>query len=620
VKNQKLIHNPLLKRIEFIESKYAKRPEVGEALRGAVKKAIGKDEIDPALSVKWERNLDWAAKAMFDLGKRKDAGELSDFAYRDQLKRISKSFRTAVDPFLDKEVQKKFGGSVRLPAIPQDTKIKLRKGTGLLERRGVPLQELSPKQARQLSARRGKEIARIRRSKNELNSERLAFIKSIGAELFYDFGDGYLVLKTPKAKEPLPDEITTQWVDRYARFQNWLGENMRNCLQFFPKTYGAAYGEDKYEILHDGGTLYGIIDDKNRPVAALLFNHKGRLIESNGIDNVPPGPEYNKYLEVFARKLGIDESEIVKARGIVFPINASPLFKDLIEEFSDHYLDQYIDLKREFTRKIQRTLNSTPNFNYRIFEKKYINYIKGVIYKYVNIYENAIHEIINEENIKNLGDRRIARILMIIETASWDYHDIYLDIIRLYNSFFKEALGINFYNSDDHKIKFIANTIDHRISELDKYIRSLERYNNHYSYVMRRLYSISDFSIWMRMGYFYHSNIFELSGGVYHFDEKYYNNYKSYIRSVMNEILRIVKDTARESQGARAIEGNPKNLDPLIKKCRAQWDSYCERPGGQRLVAVYHTLKEMKDSKSSKVRSEMQRCLRVAKLERKKFA
>jgi hypothetical protein len=31
-------------------------------------------------------------------------------------------------------------------------------------------------------------------------------------------------------------------------------------------------------------------------------------------------------------------------------------------------------------------------------------------------------------------------------------------------------------------------------------------------------------------------------------------------------------------------------------------------------------LKEMKDSKSSKVRSEMQRCLRVAKLERKRFA
>jgi hypothetical protein len=92
------------------------------------------------------------------------------------------------------------------------------------------------------------------------------------------------------------------------------------------------------------------------------------------------------------------------------------------------------------------------------------------------------------------------------------------------------------------------------------------------------------------------------------------------IEEVMRDILKIISDTARESQGARVIEGNPNNLDPLIKKCRAQWDSYCERPGRRRLVAVYNTLNEMKDSKSSKVRSEMQRCLRVAKLERKRFA
>jgi hypothetical protein len=297
MKARRLIPNPLLKRIEFIESQYAKRPEIGAALRSATKRAIGKDEIDPNLSTKWERNLGWAAKAMNDLGKKKDAGEISESAYRDQIKKISGSFRTAIDPFLEKEIRPKFGEPFKYPGISTESKVKLKKGTGLIERRGIPLESLSPKQARQLAARRGKEIARLRRDKKELNSERLAFIKSIGAELFHNFGDGYLALKSPKATEDLPRNITKEWVQDHARFQNWLGETMRNCLQFFHATYGAAYGASKYEIIREGGVLYGIIDDKNKPVAALFFNRDGELIESNGIDNIPPGPEYNKYLE-----------------------------------------------------------------------------------------------------------------------------------------------------------------------------------------------------------------------------------------------------------------------------------------------------------------------------------
>ncbi len=609
---RKLIPNPLLKRIEFIESKYAKRPEVGEALRSAVKKAIGKDEIDPALSVKWERNLDWAAKAMFDLGKKKDAGELSDFAYKDQLKRISQSFRTAVDPFLDKEIQKKFGGSVRLPAISQDTKIKLRKSTGLLERRGVPLQELSPKQARQLAARRGKEIARIRRTKNELTSERLAFIKSIGAELFYDFGDGYLVLKTPEAKEPLPYEITPQWVDDYARFQNWLGENMRNCLQFFRKTFGAAYGESKYRILHEGGTLYGVIDDKNRPVAALFFNANGGLIESNGIDNVQPGTEYDKYLEEFSRIIGTSESEIKKAQGIVFPVNVDRVFKFLIENFSDCSLDQYIDLKREFTRKIQRTLNSTPNFNYEIFKKKFIDYAKDVFLRYIDYYEKFINKNFTEEFIEGLSDNYLKIIKYYIDEHG-DRGDVYLKIKKLYNSSFKELRKIDIEDISYHDFYYII--LRKKINTgpmMDKVDQHLIMISGLYNRLKIGLDEIRHDLWWGRINIYMIYNMYITM--LDNIDKK------SRIKNLMNKILKIVSDTARESQGARAIEGNPKNLDPLIKKCRAQWDSYCERPGRQRLIAVYNTLKEMKDSKSSKVRSEMQRCLRVAKLERKRFA
>jgi hypothetical protein len=617
MKSRKLIPNPLLKRIEFIESKYAKRPEVGEALRGAVKKAIGKDEIDPALSVKWERNLDWAAKAMFDLGKKKDAGELSDFAYKDQLKSISRSFRTAVDPFLDKEIEKESGERLRLPAISQDTKIKLRKGTGLLERRGVPLQELSPKQARQLAARRGKEIARIRRAKNELTSERLAFIKSIGAELFYDFGDGYLALKTPEAKEPLPDEITPQWVDRYARFQNWLGENMRNCLQFFRKTYGVGHGKYKYEILHEGGTLYGIIDDKNIPVAALFFNANGKLIESNGIDNIQPGPEYDKYLEKLSRKMGIAESEIKKAGGIVFPVNVDPVFKFLIEDFSDGYLDQYIDLKREFTRKIQRTLNSTPNFNYKIFEKKMIDYAKNIILRYIDVYEETINNLLAKEIIKDKYKNIIRWLGGRLKLTAVASYDDFIKVIKdIYDEFLKNARNINIYKITYGGFQVSPIKAEYiNIINIDFYLTDMEIDNKDSIILNRSLQFIYDRHSKENVIYF--SQFFALVKILNEIDGL---SQSSSMKSIMKDILKMVSDTARESQGARAIEGNPKNLDPLIKKCRAQWDSYCERPARQRLIAVYNTLKEMKDSKSSKVRSEMQRCLRVAKLERKRFA
>lgn len=57
----------------------------------------------------------------------------------------------------------------------------------------------------------------------------------------------------------------------------------------------------------------------------------------------------------------------------------------------------------------------------------------------------------------------------------------------------------------------------------------------------------------------------------------------------------------------------------LIKTCQELWESYCERPSKKRIKAVLDHLETMKASKSAKVKSERQRCLRAARAEAREF-
>jgi hypothetical protein len=318
-----------------------------------------------------------------------------------------------------------------------------------------------------------------------------------------------------------------------------------------------------------------------------------------------------------SRKL-IPNNSLNNSNEIVFQRRSDKLFKMIISGFQV-FLGQS-DLKDEYIKKIQEELNYSPDFDYDIFKDKLINYVEIVLPRVLLIYENAINFTINKLSDKNnykklqyLIDYKIKGQKSVRELIGGK-HDEPLKILSkikdFYDDFFMKARNIKPIGINRSKIKLSdvgindkkAFIISYSMGEFDRgMVNSTIIKNAGHFLFFRNIMAIIYLDIEIRR-----------INGRRSKDEA--------IEEVMRDILKIISDTARESQGARVIEGNPNNLDPLIKKCRAQWDSYCERPGRRRLVAVYNTLNEMKDSKSSKVRSEMQRCLRVAKLERKRFA
>lgn len=81
------------------------------------------------------------------------------------------------------------------------------------------------------------------------------------------------------------------------------------------------------------------------------------------------------------------------------------------------------------------------------------------------------------------------------------------------------------------------------------------------------------------------------------------------------------KKTSKKKSGKKkTTKRRPRKKNPsLIKKCRASWDHYCERPNKTRLKAVFKCLEEMKGSKVKTVQSERRSCLRTAKAEAKRL-
>jgi hypothetical protein len=547
--------NPIKKRLEFVERQHALRPAVGEITTAIVSKALQKAprEIHPAQTIYWEKHIPWLGSQVSKLEKLKSQGRISQIAYQSEIKKLGHSFLDVVKAF----------------ERPK------RKGVRQLE-----LARLSPKQARLFAARAGK----IRHEEKILQAKKAGYAK------IKDLGNGYsAVIGLPNLKAPpFPiADLNAQrlWVEENAKFQQWLGVEMKNCLQFYKVNY-MPYGASKYDIQRKGGKLYAILDPKNSPVAALLTDPKGQVIEENGPNNQPPPESAMPYIEKFEKLIGF-------AKGAKTRFVAPPGFDEKIGAVIERILDsrafsEDLRLRRYFIRKAQGYArqagadfsNVWPKFAiYILVESPYsaLSSLRKIKYKKKREIAKIIIQVARLYQ-KGRTKEEFGAALEAAEAAAWPAREAAAWAAARTARVAEEAAVVA-VAADAAAAEAVAAAV---------------------AAAAVAAAAAAEFAS---------------TGSI--------AAYKGYAKKLL-ELMREAAQRANINM-QRLVERNPRkrreirrptrvrSSSKMILKCRKLWEAYCKKPGKKRLKAISDHLKMMKYSNSKRVKKEYKRCLKAVK-------
>ena len=540
--------NPIGKRLEYVRKQY--KPEVFDLTQEFVAHAlkVSPEEIDPARREEWETTITWLATQINRLLKARDKGGAN---VEHELRVLKRSYLDTVKPFFGRPKRK----GVKLPELAQ----------------------MSPQEARKYGARKAE--GRFEKKQSQADVAGYRIVKSLGG--------GYVAVEgMPNLNVPLtPTEIDDgmeQWVEENAKFQQWLGVTMKNCLQIYEVNY-VAYGYSKFEIQREGGKLYAILDPTGRPVVAALTNGKGQVIEINGPNNRPPPESAQPYLEKFEKVMGWGagaNAQFLPPRG--FALSMAGAIEGLLD--SEYFTDD-LRARRQFIRKVQgysRQAGADFSKAWPIFA--------------VYILEESRHSLLN--TAQALEQDALQRKGLI---------DVIQRVARLYRNdgttaeFTEaEATADEIRSAPDLMvITELAARATMRASTAAK-IGELAAGWSASSFV--RLATVA-------------------SGG-----ESMASEHAKMVETAQDyatKFLELMREGASDA-GRNLQQGGPRRnprgrIDGLIATCQANWEHYLARPGKKRLKAVLEHLEVMKPSKSAKVRMERRRCLRVANSEAKEL-
>jgi hypothetical protein len=537
--------NPIGKRLDFVRKQYASRPEVFAITRTMVAHAlrVAPKDIDLESSEKWEKAIPWLGKQVNSLLKKRDKG--ADISR--ELSRLDKSFLTTVRAFVDR---------------PK------RKG-----KRQAQLATMSPKQARKFAARTVKD-------KLEKKQEQAA---KAGYKMVKRLGDGYVaVVGMPNVKAPpFPRGLEEQkrWVEENAKFQQWLGTKMNNCLGFFG-AYENTFPLGKFDVQRKGGKLYAIVDPNGKPVAATLTNAKGKVIETNGPGNRPPPESAQPYIEKLEKAMKWVSGKLTAFHP---PQGFDERITGAIEGLIDSgYFTDNLRERRYFIRKVTGYSRQAGADFSEVWPKFAMHILVGSKYSALN-------------SVKKIaGKAEIQRVI--------------IRVAKLYKS--------DGSTKEFRRAAYAA--IDAAGTEEAAELATTRA--GYAAYVGAEAASAASAS---------GLDTFKAASAARSAVNASPTKHAA-AEDCAKKLLELMREAASNAGRNLQRRQNPKKTKKaarkatpqyqiLINRCQKLWDAYCEKATKKNLRAVLGHLDKMKNSTSKKVADERRRCLRVANKEARRL-
>ena len=324
------IPNPLRPRLSFVKQTYEERPEVYRRVTDIVKEAAGLTEIGERDRRPWEKQIGKLATVIGKADKKLRKGQMSRAEFDEAADRAREDF-------------------LRLARVEDEAESgRQRKGRETIARRKERLETLAAKTS---------------------EGHKIVAPKLVG---------GYIgVEATPNRDAPkFPSGLEAQkrWVAENAPYQQWLGVQMGNCLQFYRVNY-VAYGAKHFETQRNGGTLYAVLSKDGKPVAAVLATKDGRIVDANGPGNRSPSGLAQRAMLQLIKKMGLKFGEHQGRGGNQLGIErADARLERLFEYFVDDWPVRDLDTRDLWMQRI-RLAASQNGFEFEPALRKFLVYI-----------------------------------------------------------------------------------------------------------------------------------------------------------------------------------------------------------------------------------------------------
>ena len=209
-----LMRNPVMRRLDYIKRNYS--PEVYDRVEELVEKALGDSDVDEETYREWETQLPSLAAKLNRINKRHKKGAISLLDARAEQDLAEQEFLEQAAP--------------DAPMIPRGSEFvtDLSRGYYVVKANIIP------------------------------DEDNLAFYDSLA---FY----------CGESEDVSTFKFFKDLVDKVAPFQQWLGEQMGNCLRFYSDTDALVSGCDYFRnMIENEGNLYAVIRSSGQPKIAIF--------------------------------------------------------------------------------------------------------------------------------------------------------------------------------------------------------------------------------------------------------------------------------------------------------------------------------------------------------------
>ena len=565
------IPNPLRPRLSFVKQTYESRPEVYLRVTDIVKEAAGLTEIGERDWRPWEKQIGKLGTEIGRLDKSLRKGKISEAQFE-------RGVESARSKFLEMARAEDEADAERHATV----------------RRKVQRRAEARKS-------RAEEIAAKTSSGYQVVAPKLVG-GHVGVEAMVN-------RDAPRFPQGL--EAQKRWVAENAPFQQWLGVQMGNCLQFYKVNY-VAYGAQHFETQRSGGKLYAVLSKDGKPVAAVLAMKTGRIKDANGPGNRSPSGLAQRAMLQLIEKMELHFGKRQGPGGNQLGVERADIrLEHLFEYFVDYWPEDDLDTRDLWMRRV-RLAASQNGFEFEPALRKFLVYVL-------------------------VGSKKYSALASVKKTDYPKKREIEKVIVR------------------------VARLIQEGASEreLGAAPRSAAAAAYHAATATARMAGDTNTAPRSAADAAYHATALEDAIGAFNtvgiaadaaaraanstFDEGVRpaarNDYAAALLYFVEQQAQAPRRRRRQNPSTEKVptlkqllgrtpEANPRRKKTVRKpkadsaaalksECRQLWDHYCERPGVTRLRKCAKHCEKMAESAAKSVKQERQKCMRAIRAEAK---
>ena len=561
------IPNPLRPRLNFVKQTYESRPEVYRRVTDIVKEAAGLTEIGERDWRPWEKQIGKLGTEIGRLDKSLRKGKISEAQFERGVESARSKFLALA--------QAEEGAEAERHAVVR------RKVQQRAEERKKRAEEIASKTA---------------------SGYKVVAPKLVGGHVGVE-----AMVNRDAPSFPSALEAQKRWVAENAPFQQWLGVQMGNCLQFYKVNY-VAYGAKHFETQREGGTLYAVLSKGGKPVAAVLATKDGRIVDANGPGNRSPSGLAQRAMLQLIEKMGLKFGKHQGREGIQLGVEgADARLEYLFEYFADSWPGRDLDT-RDLWMQRMRLAVSQNGFE---FEPALRNFLVRILVgskKY-----SVLASLKKTDRPERRGLEKVTvRIARLIQKKASTRE---LDVVI--------TQTITTVSDDDDDVSYYATLALGAAAGTAGDDRAADAAGRAVIFARQAAAAARD-------GRAADAAREDFAAALLFFVEqqaqaprrrRQQNPSTEKVPTLKQLLGRTPKSNPRGKPAKKETTRKPKagSAAELKSECRRLWEHYCERPNKTRLKAVMKHCEKMAESTAKSVKEERQRCMRSARREMKKL-